>query len=179
MDPSFSNLPVDMDALPHVEDVPFRPVSSRYPVYRLVSHGIVWALVIPALMIAALLGFEFIIIYTASPLVLLVPAALVAWMSYLEARRRAWALRDHDLLYRSGLIFHKTLILPLSRVQHVESSSGPIERAFDLMRVTCFTAGGQQADLVVKGLRSEDAERVRLYLLRQIQRDDEDDAGDE
>lgn len=169
----FSNASVAVADLPRMTDVEFTPVSSRYPVYRLVGHAIFWGLVIPASMIASVLGFEFVIVYFAGPMILLVPAGLIAVLSYFEARRRAYALREHDLMYRSGLIFHKTVVLPLSRVQHVESTSGPVERAFDLMRVTCFTAGGQQADLVVKGLRSDDAERVRRYLLRQIRQHDE------
>lgn len=172
MSESFSNAPVAVDDLPHVQDVAFTSVSPRYPVYVLVGHLIFWAIAVPGALVGTLVGFEIIIVRVA-PVLMLVPAVGIAAASYLEAKRRAWALRDHDLLYRSGLVFHKSVVLPLTRVQHVESTSGPIERAFDLMRVTCYTAGGQQADLVIKGLRTAEAERVRQYLLQQIQQHDE------
>ncbi|TVS09872.1 MAG: hypothetical protein EA419_12095, partial [Wenzhouxiangella sp.] len=107
-----------------------------------------------------------------------VPAVAMAWfglIAFLDARRRGWALREHDLIYRSGLIWQRTAILPFCRIQHVETASGPLERLFGLMRVRCFTAGGMAADLSVEGLDQVSARRVRQHLLEQI-RDGDDEA---
>ena len=93
---------------------------------------------------------------------------VAAGLAWLEARRRAWGLREHDLIYRSGLFVRTTSVLPLARVQHVETVSGPLERAFGLVRLSCFTAGGLSSDLVVAGLDSATAERVRSHLLGRI-----------
>jgi hypothetical protein len=92
-------------------------------------------------------------------------------LDWIDARTRGWALREHDLVYSYGVLWRHTVIVPFARIQHVESSSGPLERRFGLMRFKCFTAGGSRADLTVKGLSVSSAQQARHYLLEQI-RDD-------
>jgi uncharacterized protein len=115
----------------------------------------------------------------AIPLAPLVVAVVGAVYARLDARTRAWALREHDLVYRYGVLWRKTVIVPFSRIQHVEAVHGPLERYLGLMRVKCFTAGGMTADLTVKGLDRSDARRVRQYLLEQIAASAEAEAGEE
>ncbi len=93
---------------------------------------------------------------------------IASGLAWLEARRRAWGLREHDLIHRSGIIVQTTAVLPLARIQHVETASGPLERAFGLVRLSCYTAGGLSTDLVVAGLTADTAERVRRHLLERI-----------
>src|SRR5699024_8172681 len=103
-------------------------------------------------------------------------AVLAAVHALLDVRYRAWALREHDLIYRYGVIWRKTVIMPFARIQHVEAVHGPLERHLGLMRVKCFTAGGMSADLTVRGLDQSAARRVRQYLLEQIAATAEDEA---
>jgi membrane protein YdbS with pleckstrin-like domain len=104
----------------------------------------------------------------ALPIGSLLLGLITALYVVMDARVRGWALREHDLIYRYGIFWRKTVILPFARIQHVEAIQGPLERYFDLMRLKCFTAGGLSADLVVKGLDSASARRVRGFLLEQI-----------
>lgn len=139
-----------------------RPVCARYRPYRLLSLGWRWALLLLLAVMAAAGETE------APPWlpVLVLPAALahlvLAWH---EAGRRRWGLRTHDLSYASGLLIRRTTLLPLARLQHVETLSGPLERGFGLERVICFTAGGYSADLVMAGLDRDTAARLREFLL--------------
>lgn len=165
---AFSNEVVDASSLPEFQRAALQPVSSRFVLYAVLTSAIFWLiLVVAALLVPRLPMVEF----ELPGWVVLAPALPLLWfccVSGLEARRRRWALREHDLIYHSGLIWQRTAILPFARIQHVETASGPIERMFGLMRVKCFTAGGMWADLTVEGLERDAARRVRQYLLDQI-----------
>ena len=174
---AFSNEVINPAALPDFRRAPLERVSSRFVPYAMISSAIFWLI----LMVVAVVVPRLPMVTLALPGWLgLLPGLALLWfatLAGLEARRRRWALREHDLIYHSGLIWQRTAILPFARIQHVETASGPLERMFGLMRVKCFTAGGLSADLTVEGLERDDARRVRQYLLEQI-RDDEPEAAD-
>ncbi|BCJ63159.1 PH domain-containing protein [Polymorphospora rubra] len=75
---------------------------------------------------------------------------------------RAWgyAERDHDLLVRHGLLVRRLSIVPYARMQFVDVSAGPLERAFDLANVQLHTAAAA-SDAKVPGLRPAEASRLR------------------
>ena len=89
----------------------------------------------------------------------------IAWplMTY-EAY--GYALREHDLLLQQGVLFRRRLSVPHSRIQHVETRQGPIERLFGLSRILVFTASGIAADCAVPGLATTEAELLRDELAR-------------
>jgi uncharacterized protein len=167
-----TNDSVDPAGLPALDAAALHPVSPLYARYRLLSLPLHVAM--PALVFWLALSFGAL----ADPLwKLLLPAALAlavaaALLGFLEARRRAYGLREEDVIYRSGLLIRRTSIVPAARIQHVELSSGPLERAFGLVRLTCYTAGGAAGGVVLHGLEQETAERVRQYLLERIRQRD-------
>lgn len=165
----FANQPVDPDSLPDYRDAPLQAIHPNYVLRIVIGLVIFWSLVIIAVLVGPRLPFveiEPARWHWIGVLVLFAWSVLVdAW---LDPRARGWAIRTHDLIYRYGVVWRKTVIVPFARIQHVEAINGPIERMLGLMRVKCFTAGGAGADLVVKGLAQRDARRVRQYLLEQI-----------
>lgn len=172
----FSNEPVEASTLPEFQRVELTPVVDAYLPWALITQTVFWlllavaALVVPRLPFVPLDGFWWL------PLPPLAVAVIAAVYARLDARHRAWALREHDLIYRYGVVWRKTVIVPFARIQHVEAVHGPLERYLGLMRLKCFTAGGMTADLTVKGLDRSSARRVRQYLLEQIAAAADDDA---
>ena len=77
-----------------------------------------------------------------------------------------YAVRDHDLLVQSGVIFRRWSSIPHERIQHVDTRQGPLERIFGLSRLLVFTAAGMSADGSIPGLATADAERLRDQLSR-------------
>lgn len=170
----FSNEAVASDTLPDFRAVELEAVSARFAPYATLSSALFWLLLIGVTVVGPRLPMVDIELPAWLPVI---PVAALLWfggIAWLDARRRGWALREHDLIYRSGLIWRRTAILPFARIQHVETASGPLERAFGLMRVKCYTAGGMAADLSVEGLERDSARRVRQHLLEQIRDDDSD-----
>lgn len=77
-----------------------------------------------------------------------------------------YAVRDTDLLVQSGVLFKRWSSVPLTRIQHVDTRQGPLERLFGVQRVLVFTAAGVSADGVIPALTDEDATQLRDALSR-------------
>jgi uncharacterized protein len=171
----FANGPLDPAELPRLDQLELRPVSRSYARYRVVHSMMLW---IPVLVVLALMPAGGPIppslpVFGAPLMALLGP--LYSTLCWLEARRRSYALRQHDLVYSSGLLVRRTRVLPLVRIQHVETISGPLERLFGLVRLNCFTAGGSSGDLLLAGLTADTAGRLREYLLSRIGHEEADE----
>lgn len=169
----FTNPQIEMDEVPDYSAVELTPVAPAFLAYSMLTSAAVWLILAGASVAGRFLSWvDWLRIdwlpgwWLSAILLTLIPLSLL-W-AWLDARRRGWALRQHDLIYREGVIRQRTTILPFARIQHVETASGPLERAFGLMRVKCFTAGGSTADLAVLGLDRHQARRVRSYLLERI-----------
>jgi uncharacterized protein len=90
---------------------------------------------------------------------LFVPAALYrAW---------SWRVSEGEVRLKRGLWWRAESVVPLSRIQHVDTRQGPLQRAFGLATVVVFTAGSVGARVAIPGLDAAQAEalRDRLALL--------------
>jgi len=101
----------------------------------------------------------------AAPVFMLALSALISRLVIRKSQIKGIALREHDVAYRSGLYWRKTVMLAFNRVQHVEVSSGPLQRKFGLASLKFFTAGGSSIDLKVDGLTHVRAEQMRSYIV--------------
>lgn len=83
------------------------------------------------------------------------------------ARYRAWGYRlgESDLYLRHGVFIRTTSIVPHARIQHVDTSHGPVDRYFGLADVVVFTAGTRGAILTIPALDAERAEALRDRLV--------------
>lgn len=74
-----------------------------------------------------------------------------------EYRQWSYLITPDRIEIRKGLFFHSIRIVPISRIQHVTVSEGPIARAYHLASVTINTAGGS---MKIDGLARETAEEI-------------------
>ena len=165
----FRNQQVDPSQLPDHSEVVLEPVARGYVTYSLVLWGLLVGLpVVLVATVAGVIAFGGQVGILAGAGALLVALGLTTY-GYLDARVFGWAVREHDLVTRQGIIWRRTVVVPLVRIQHVEITSGPLERAFGTLRLQAFTAGSGGADLVIYGLEPERAERLRGYLRTRIE----------
>jgi membrane protein YdbS with pleckstrin-like domain len=80
-------------------------------------------------------------------------------------RVRAWgyAERAEDLLVKRGVMFRRLSVIPYGRMQYVEVTAGPFERAFGLATVQMHTAAAA-SDARIPGLSAAEAARLRDQL---------------
>lgn len=173
----WSNQAVDVDALPDFRALELNGVARAWPRYTVLTT-VLWTL--PALAVAGVLTGWLdetpLWLRLVSPLGPLLIGLWVGIWRWLDAGRRGWALREHDVVAQAGVLWRATTVLPIARIQHVETSHGPIERYFGLARLKLFTAGGMTADLILPGLQRSQADELREYLAEQIRLRDRSDA---
>lgn len=82
---------------------------------------------------------------------------------------------DHDgLSVRRGVMWQRETHVPITRVQHLDISRGPLQRSRRLSTLVLHTAGTRSNAVSVPHLDVDDAERLRDALARQH---DDDDVG--
>jgi hypothetical protein len=91
-----------------------------------------------------------------------VTLALIIRLFFLPRSLRSWgyAERADDLLVRHGLLFRRLSIVPYGRMQFVDVTAGPVERALGLATVQLHTAAAA-TDAKIPGLPPEEAARLR------------------
>jgi membrane protein YdbS with pleckstrin-like domain len=89
---------------------------------------------------------------------------LLTWPG-ISLPKRGYVLRDKDILFRKGVVWRSVTAIPFNRIQHVETSSTPFDRKFDLATLQLFTAGGSSGDLKIDGLSTDIAEQLRVFVL--------------
>jgi uncharacterized protein len=75
---------------------------------------------------------------------------------------RSWgyAERPEDLLVRHGVLIRRLSIVPYARMQFVDVTAGPLQRAFGLATVVLHTAAAA-SDARIPGLPGPEAARLR------------------
>lgn len=165
---SFANDPVSPSAMPDYRDLAFERVARTFRRYTLISSLVIWAPLLLAPLIMRAVGNVPALLAEILGGVIVAFAIGVALYRWFDAGFRGWALREHDLAARRGIFWRTLTVLPIARIQHVETTSGPLERSHGLARLKLYTAGGMTADLTVIGLNHETADRLREHLVEQI-----------
>lgn len=87
------------------------------------------------------------------------------WRTMTRYRNWSWELTERELIIDRGVAFKLTRIVPRVRVQHVDISSGPLDRFFGLRQVSIYTAGTREADASIPGLTETRADELRSALI--------------
>jgi uncharacterized protein len=72
--------------------------------------------------------------------------------------RFRYEVRDDEIDLRHGLVTVRRTLVPIRRVQHVDTETGPLQSMFDLATVSFHTAAGKTQ---IPALRRGEAEAVR------------------
>jgi membrane protein YdbS with pleckstrin-like domain len=84
----------------------------------------------------------------------------------LRWRRWRYEIRSEEVDLQRGIVWISRTLVPLARIQHVDTQSGPLQRRFGLATVVFYTAAGanQIPDLsapIAAGVRDRIAELTR------------------
>ena len=99
---------------------------------------------------------------------ILIPALLLLWAWVwppLQYRYTHYQVDDDGIWIKRGVWFRGETSIPITRIQHIDVTQGPIERAFGLGTLIIYTAGTQHASESLDGLAHEEATRLRDSLI--------------
>lgn len=162
----FQNPEIPLDTLPSVDTLQWQALAPAYKrLWQLQALLVVGVSSIPLFFATffagpALLQAAFIWLLWA-----ILGTALLLWPT-LSLPKRGYVVRDKDILFRHGVVWRSVTAIPFNRIQHVETSSTPFDRKFELATLRLFTAGGSSGDLRIDGLDVRSAEQLRIFVLK-------------
>lgn len=166
----FTNTSIDTRELPQFETVTFQSLQDDYKkimffncaVFALILIGIygIFVLMTPDSRI------ENESLIAGSGIVIII--ILTVLFGLLSFQKKGYAFRQHDVLYKSGVIATTITIIPYNRVQHIALHQGFISRKLNLAAIEIFTAGGSGSDIRITGIRKEEAEKIKELVMTKL-----------
>ncbi|MFD8495486.1 PH domain-containing protein [Amycolatopsis sp. NPDC059657] len=134
------------------------------------THGLIWFG--PPVLTLVLLG----LLIPPARMWLLAPAAVTAvlgaaWILLMPMwwyRVHRWEATETAVYTRTGFFFQESRVVPLSRIQTVDTVRGPLQQAFKLATVTVTTASAR-GPVKISGLDRELAENLAERLTETTQ----------
>lgn len=166
----FTNNPIDITQLPKFEEVQLKGLNPKYVTVLLFNFSL--------LLILVIVGFSTLFYFNQDAFsnaiwmtilvgLVLILVGLVVFTKF-SFQKKGYAFREHDAIYKSGLISETTTIIPFNRVQHVALHQGFISRKLGLASIELFTAGGSSSDLEIPGLLLADAQLIKNLVSQKI-----------
>jgi membrane protein YdbS with pleckstrin-like domain len=166
----FTNETIDITLLPKFEEVEFSALHPNYWKVILISLAIFFFIIGIGVGLAVYLNEELFPFITPLGIIYVVLLILVLFFSRIGFKKKGFAFRNHDVLFRHGIIAINTLVIPYNRVQHVALHEGLLSRFFGLAKIEIFTAGGSSSDIQIPGIAKEQAENIKQLLMGKIQK---------
>lgn len=149
----------------------FERLSRKYILSRAIARSIFSGIVILIFLGVFLIflrdtpaAVPFLIGSAALLLLLVLFTFLLPQIGYRRWRYRITADRVE---IRRGVLFQNYTIIPMSRVQHVTMTAGPVDQRLKVSSVEIYTAGGQHT---IPALDAPVAEQISGYLKEQVNR---------
>ena len=166
----FSNNPIEIDQLPKFQEVQLKGFHPKYINVLFFNFLLLFVLIIGVF--STLFYFKKDAFSNSTWILILVGvlvflAGLIVFTK-LSFNKKGYAFREHDTIYKSGLISETTTIIPFNRVQHVALHQGFISRKLGLASIELFTAGGSSSDLEIPGLLLADAQIIKNLVSQKI-----------
>ncbi|CAH0123038.1 PH domain-containing protein [Microbacterium sp. Bi121] len=143
-------------------DGKWHQISPRYVTSQFVQNGILLGLlVIVALVLALVLHQTWVWI----------PAGILAAVTLItlailprQARAIGYMLRADDIVFRKGILWQRIIAVPYGRMQLVDITHGPLDRAFGVSQLKMVTAAATTG-VQIPGLTQAAAEALRDTLI--------------
>lgn len=166
---NFTNNTIDINQLPRFEHVEFQKLEPNYWKVILIN------LAITVVIFGIGIGVVYYLVedFRKDALFIAITLGIILLVSFVISRisflKKGFAFREHDVLFKNGIISTNTIIIPYNRVQHVSLHEGWLSRYFGLAKVEIFTAGGSSSDIKIPGIEKEQAEKIKQLLMGKIQ----------
>lgn len=158
-----------MGMLEPVDGLHYEHIDSRYRTVQIVLAGFGY-IILAGLALLLLLLDDCIWCIIAECVIL---TALAINMAIL---RKAWsfkgyALREHDISYRSGVIFPKITTIPFNRMQQVSVKQNPVSRLLHLYSVDVVNGAQELSSMTIPGLSEERANQIKGIVIERMRHD--------
>jgi membrane protein YdbS with pleckstrin-like domain len=167
---NFTNETIDTTQLPKFEEVTFSVLDSNYWKVTLINMVLLFFVLGIGFGIFLFFNQKFSPYTIEFAIAFVVLSLIVVFFSRINFKKKAFAFRTHDVLFRHGVVATNTIVIPYNRVQHLALHEGIVSRYFGLATIEIFTAGGSSSDILIPGIPKEQAESIKQLLMGKIQK---------
>ncbi len=166
----FNNNEIDINQLPTIENLSFEPLMPQYRKVMYINWSLFF-LLLPGLPFLAEIIFEtklnfwWFIVFYALIVIIYITGLVIINMGFPV---KGYALREHDIVYRSGYLNRRIITVPFNRIQHTEIRQSMIARMLGLSKLKIFTAGGHNSGLYIHGITPEKAQQLKDFLSKTV-----------
>ncbi len=164
----FTNETIDLNTLPKYEETPLTKPDRKYWKVIIINLSIFLLLMAVSLGLLTLFNESVQMNWMLWTALFIVFSVFLCLISRASFKRRGFALREKDVLYKSGIIAEKTTIIPLNRIQHVALNEGMFSRMFGLGTLQIYTASGSSGEIHIAGIEIEQAGAIREALVQRL-----------
>jgi len=169
-----NNIPIQKGLL-IMRDIPKNRISTRaltvWKTSAIISSMIGWAIAITVLVLTIIFDWTYWILTGLLILCMIESILTIFILPKLKWKRWRYEVHEHEIDLQRGVLIVKRTIIPMNRVQHVDTQQGPLLRKHHLATVTISTAATVHE---IPALDLEEADQLRDSISR-LARVDEDD----
>ena len=149
----------------------FKPLHQKYFKLMLVRRIVFSIILVTAFFVFYFTNKDKVIpsyVFVISIIALLLFIVTYISLTRIVFIRKKYLLNDTYLSYKKGLLIRQMIVVPFSRIQHIEIEEGPFERFFKLSTLSIYTAGDSVKDLKISGLKKEKAQEIKELITAYI-----------
>ena len=168
MQENFSNQQLEFSDLPQFEKVDFHEVSLKLRAKSILQ----W--VILTLLFSAAIGIFYFVKQEFSSFSFIGIGLIFTYLVVrlvdiiLKQKFYGYAIREKDILFRSGYITSKTTVIPFNRIQHSAINRSFLDKIFGISTLKIYTAGGSGSDINIPGLLPKLALQLNQALAQKV-----------
>lgn len=172
MPKKFTNNEIKLAEIPNFEDVQTNKLEKSYLNIVVINE------IIGFIIFAAILGVLFYFVkffnFTNYKIYYIVGFLIISALSFLYSltsfRKKSYAFRDHDVIYKYGVFKESLVIVPYNRIQHIALHQGIFSRRYNLASLEFYTAGGSTSDINIPGFQLENAKNLKEIVSKKIEK---------
>ena len=143
-------------------DGSWHQISKNYVRVQFISHG-AFLLVLLAATLVLTLGLHQTWAWIPGGILLAIQIFTLAILPR-QARAYGFMLREDDIVFRRGILWQRMVAIPYGRMQLVDVTHGPLDRAFKIAQLKLVTAAATTG-ATIPGLTQAGAEQLRDTLI--------------
>lgn len=158
------------ESIDRIEHSTYTPLEKKYLKVQFVKVALVYlSLMAVSLFLLCAEGFAYryaaTIIVECGLLVTSVVNLLILPKAY---NYKGFVIREHDITFRSGIIFPSVITVPFCKIQQVSVCQNPVTRLFGLYSVDLVNGAQLLATIRIPGLTEERADKVKALVIESI-----------
>ena len=143
-------------------DGSWHQISPRYVVSQILQNVIFVAFVLIVALVLALVLHQTWVWIPAGVIILITLITLIILPR--QAKAIGYMLRADDIVFRKGILWQRMIAVPYGRMQLVDITQGPLDRAFGVSQLKMVTAAATTG-VQIPGLAQAASEALRDTLI--------------